>query len=52
MLHRALGGDRLGRIERTLDALLATERRRTRALEVTVLLLTAAFVWVVFFNLP
>ena len=39
LLHRELGGDRLGRIERTLEALLATERRRTRALELAVLLL-------------
>ena len=47
LLHRALGGDRLGRIERLLDALLATERRRTRALEAAVLLLTALLVWLV-----
>jgi ubiquinone biosynthesis protein len=47
LLHRALGGDRLGHIERSLDALLATERRRTRALEAAVLLLTALLVWLI-----
>jgi len=47
LLHRAMGGGRLGRIERALDALLATERRRTRALEAAVLLLAALLVWLV-----
>ena len=46
LMHRALGGDRLGRIERALDALLATEKRRTRALELAVLLLAATLAWV------
>lgn len=51
LLHRALGGDRLGRIERALDALLATEKRRTRALEAAVILLAAALLWLVVYGL-
>src|SRR4051812_4994412 len=49
MVYRALHEDRLGRIERTLDALLATQRRRTRVLEWIVLLAAAALAWAVFF---
>ncbi|HEY7674461.1 MAG TPA: ubiquinone biosynthesis regulatory protein kinase UbiB [Burkholderiales bacterium] len=45
LLHRALGGDHLGHIERSLDALLATERRRTRAIELAVLLLAGILAW-------
>ena len=51
LLHRALDEDRLARIERTLDALLATGRRRTRALEWLALLLAASLAWAVFFSL-
>jgi ubiquinone biosynthesis protein len=47
LLHRAMRGGRLGRIEGALDALLATERRRTRALEAAVLLLAALLAWLV-----
>jgi ubiquinone biosynthesis protein len=50
MLYRALHEDRLGRMERSLDALLATQRRRTRLLEWIVLLLSAALAWAVFFT--
>jgi ubiquinone biosynthesis protein len=50
MLHRALDEDRLGRVERSLDALLATQRRRTRVLEWIVLLLAAVLAWAVFFT--
>jgi ubiquinone biosynthesis protein len=47
LLHRALADDRIGRIERSLDALLETEMRRTRALELAVLLLAGIFAWLV-----
>jgi ubiquinone biosynthesis protein len=50
MLYRALHEDRLGRLERSLEALLATARRRTRVLEWIVLLLAAALAWAVFFT--
>jgi ubiquinone biosynthesis protein len=50
MLYRTLHEDRLGRLERSLDALLATQRRRTRVLEWIVLLLSAALAWAVFFT--
>jgi ubiquinone biosynthesis protein len=49
MLYRALHEDRLGRIERDLEALVATQRRRTRVLEWIVLLLAASLAWAVFF---
>ena len=49
MLYRALHEDRQMRVERLFEALLATERRRTRALEWMVLLLAAALAWTVFF---
>ena len=49
MLYRALHEDRAVRVERLLEALLATERRRTRVLEWIVLLLAAALAWSVFF---
>jgi len=47
LLHRALADDRVGRIERTLEDLLATEKRRTRALELAVLLLAGILAWLV-----
>jgi ubiquinone biosynthesis protein len=47
LLHGALGGDRLGPIERSLEALLANERRRTRAVELAVLLLAGILAWLV-----
>ena len=45
LLHRALADDRIGRIEGVLNELLATQRRRTRLLELAVLLLAAALVF-------
>jgi len=45
LLHRALADDRIGRVERVLDELLATQRRRTRLLELAVLLLAVALVF-------
>ena len=52
LLHRALVDNRIASLERALDQLITTERRRTRALEAAVLLLTAAFaVWLVLSNL-
>jgi ubiquinone biosynthesis protein len=50
MVYRALHEDRLGRMERSVDALIATQRRRTRVLEWIVLLLSAALAWAVFFT--
>jgi ubiquinone biosynthesis protein len=47
LLHRALADDRVGRIERTLEELLATEKRRARALELAVLLLAGILAWLV-----
>jgi len=47
LLHRALADDRVGRIEHALGALLETEKRRTRALELAVLLLAGIFAWLV-----
>jgi ubiquinone biosynthesis protein len=49
LVYRALHEDRALRLERLLEALLATERRRTRVLEWIVLLLAAALAWAVFF---
>jgi ubiquinone biosynthesis protein len=46
LLHRTLGDDRIGRIEGVLNELLATQRRRTRLLELAVLLLAAALAFV------
>ena len=51
LLHRALAEERLGRIERSLDALLTIEKRRARVLEAAVLLLAAALLWLVLSNL-
>ena len=45
LLHRALADDRIGRIEGVLNELLATQRRRTRLLELAVLLLAVALVF-------
>ncbi len=50
LLHRALAGDRVERIERLLDDLIRLQRRRTRVLEWIVLLLAAALAWAVFFT--
>jgi ubiquinone biosynthesis protein len=50
MIYGALHEDRIGHMERSLDALLATQRRRTRVLEWIVLLLSAALAWAVFFT--
>jgi ubiquinone biosynthesis protein len=46
LLHRTLGDDRIGRIEAVLNELLVTQRRRTRLLELAVLLLAGALVFV------
>jgi ubiquinone biosynthesis protein len=51
LLHRALADDRVRRIEQALGALLETETRRTRALELAVLLLAGIFAWLVLFGL-
>jgi len=51
LLHRALGGDRLARIERALEAMLAAEKRRARALEAAVILLAAALLWLAIYGL-
>jgi ubiquinone biosynthesis protein len=50
LLHRALAGDRVERIERLLDDLIGLQRRRTRVLEWIVLLLAAVLAWAVFFT--
>jgi ubiquinone biosynthesis protein len=47
LLHRALSEDRIGRIEKSLAELISTQRRRTLALEATVILLGIALVWLV-----
>jgi hypothetical protein len=50
LVHRALAGDRVERIERALEELIRLQRRRTRVLEWIVLLLAVALAWAVFFT--
>jgi ubiquinone biosynthesis protein len=48
LLHRALADDRVGRIERALDELLAVERRRNTMMAITVAIAAiaaAALIW-------
>ena len=45
LLHRALADDRVGRIERALEELLALQRRRNRLIGVAVALLALALAW-------
>ena len=48
LLHRALAGDRVERIEEMLGALLALERRRNRLIGLAIALLALALAWTVF----
>jgi hypothetical protein len=48
LLHRALADDRVGRIERALEELLAVERRRNRMMAIAVALAAiaaSALIW-------
>jgi ubiquinone biosynthesis protein len=46
LLHRALADDRVGRIERALDELLALERRRNRLMAIAIAIAAIALAWV------
>jgi ubiquinone biosynthesis protein len=48
LLHRALAGDRLERLEELLAGLMALQRRRNRMIGVAVALLALALAWAVF----
>jgi ubiquinone biosynthesis protein len=48
LVHRALAGDRVERIEQTLADLLAVERRRNRLIGLAVALLALALAWAAF----
>jgi ubiquinone biosynthesis protein len=45
LLHRALAGDRVERIERMLEELLALERRRNRMMAIAVAIAAIALIW-------
>ena len=46
LLHRALADDRVGRIERALDELLAVERWRNRMMAIAIAIAAIALAWV------
>jgi hypothetical protein len=48
LLHRALAGDRVERIEQMLGDLLRLERRRNRLIGLAVALLALALAWAAF----
>ena len=48
LVHRALAGDRVERIEQMLADLLAVERRRNRLIGLAVALLALALAWAAF----
>ena len=50
LLHRALAGDRVERIERMLDELLVLQRRRNRLIGLAVALLALALALAVALN--
>jgi ubiquinone biosynthesis protein len=52
LLHRALGDDRIGRIERSLAESLALQRQRNRLIGLVVALLATALALAVFLVLP
>jgi ubiquinone biosynthesis protein len=45
LLHRALAGDRVERIEQLLDELVALERRRNRMIAIAIAIAAIALVW-------
>ena len=45
LLHRVLADDRIGRIERLLERLVALQRRRNRLLAVAIVIAAAALTW-------
>jgi len=51
LLHRALADDRVGRIERALEELLAVERRRNRMMAIAIAIATIALIWALIVNI-